>query len=155
MTTFTAIETVKAFFSVYNRCARAVRRAEKMFGISVTADQWGRLYDLVKANPHKLIRIKEHTLFESGSMIPNRIYVGGNYVSLETRTINMSVHGLTDISGLEITPSKTTVFVRTQLDKSALEHGAGDCLLGYFHTDELIEARRLRDAKTEIIVRSN
>lgn len=152
MTNFNFFETIKNFFSVYNRCARAVRRAERKFSISVSAAQWGQLYDLVSANPHKLVRIKEHTLFENGSMIPNRFYVGKEYVSLETRTINLSVHGLTDLAGLEITPSKTTVFVRTQLEKAALEHG-GDCLLGYYRTDELIEARRLRDSKTEIVLR--
>lgn len=154
MTNFNFFGTIKSFFSAYNRCVRTIKRAERRFNIEVSADQWGRLYDLVNANPHKLIRIREHVLFESGSMIPNRIYVGEEYVSLETRTINMDVHGLTDLAGLEITPSKTTVIVRTALEKAALEHG-GDCLLGYYRTDELIEARRLRDSKTEIVLRQN
>lgn len=154
MTNFTFFGTIKSFFSAYNRCFRAVRRAEKLFGISVTAEQWGKLYDLVQANPHKAIRIRENLLMEDSSVIPNRFYVGNEYVSLETKVINMTVHGFKDLAGLEITPSKTTIFVRTKLDKMALEH-CGNCLVGYHKTEKLIEARHLHDANTEIIVRSN
>lgn len=152
MTNFNLIEAVKAFFSVYNRCFRAVRRAEKMFGIEVSAEQWGKLYDLVQANPTKLIHIRENRLMEDSSVIPNRFYVGHEYVSLETKVIDMTVHGFKDLAGLEITPSKTTIFVRTKLDKMALEH-CGNCLVGYHKTDKLIEARHLHDANTEIVVR--
>lgn len=154
-TLFTIIAAAVAMFSAESRTLRIVRLAERTLRIKVTEEQAARVLALVQANPHKLMRIKDHILYENGSMVPNCIYVGKKYVSLETKTIDLSVHGLTNLTGLEITPSKTTVFVRTMLDKAALEHGDGDCLLGYFHTEELVEARRLRDAKTEIVVRSN